>query len=271
MPAIDNKSPQGQSLSGVNVLITRPTKFAGYLIDAIKSRGGYPVPLPAVHVEFTVEGSRFEQLLSSGKEHQMIIFTSRNGVDAISDWMVKQNMHWPGGLIFAAVGPKTAEAMQLEFGVNKVIYPNSNYGIDSLLDMEEMEDLSQTNVALIDGGGTNSVRLLEMLKKRKASSTQHCIVYKRKIPEIDTHDISDFLSSNSMHYVVITSTTGASNLSELLGRQQSDRLKTACAIAYSERIAEFLRLEGFDQVVVPDQPSDDAVVNLMEELGRANG
>ena len=271
MPAIHNNSPRSQSLSGVNVLITRPTKYAGYLADQIESRGGHPVLLPSVQVDFIVEESGFRQLLNSGKEHQMIIFTSRNGVDAIADWMTTQNMRWQSCVAFAAVGPKTAEAIQLAFDVKNVLHPCNNYGIDSLMKLDEMQDLSQTDVALIDGGGTNSARLLEMLRDRNVLSMQHCVVYQRKAPEDDTHEISDFLSSNLLHYVVITSTSGASNLSELLGRQQTDRLKTSCVIAYSERIAEFLRMEEFEQVVVPDQPSDDAVVKLMEELGSANG
>ena len=254
-----------RSLEGVSVLVTRPSAYAGYLIGEIEFRGGHAIALPTVQVDFMVEDSGFPTLLRPDAERTIAIFTSRNAVDAVAEWLTSKNATWLPALECVAVGPKTAKAIQSAFGVDDVVYPVAKHGIDGLLELDRMQDLNQKPSVVIDGGGANSEKLLDNLRQRGSPSVAHFVVYRRKCPEVDSEYVSDLFGESSIDYVVITSVSGASNLIELLGTQLTDRLRASCTIAYSERIADYLCSEGFERVVVASESCDDAVVKAIEE------
>ena len=270
MHGSQNKSCIGGSLEGISVLVTRQGPYAQHLADEIQYRGGHPVMLPAMKVDYIVEDSGFRQLLESDLNRQIVVFTSRNAVDAVAEWMDRQQACWPGGLAFAAVGPKTAQAIRSAFKVNCMLYPRNGFGVDGLMALDRMQDLGQTRCAVIDGGGVNSEKLVGLLHQRGSPAVVHCIVYRRTCPDTDTQYISEYLRRNALDYVVITSVTGASNLFELLGPKSTGRLQASCMVAYSERIAEFLRTSGFQRIAVAGESSDDAVIDAIEELVQNN-
>ncbi len=265
MPGRQVRSGLHRSLEGVSVLVTRPSAYAGYLIGEIETRGGHAIALPTVDVEFTVEDSGFPTLLRTDSERKVVIFTSRNAVDAVAEWLKGKNGIWPTALECAAVGRKTAQAIQSAFGVDDVVHPEANHGIDGLMEMDSMQNLSRMPSVVIDGGGENSAKLSEMLKQRGSPSVAHFIVYRRNCPDVDIEYVAEYLNQGSIDYVVITSVSGASNLFGLLGTQLAARLRASCIIAYSERIADFLCSEGFERVIVASESCDDAVVEAMEE------
>ncbi len=254
-----------RSLEGVSVLVTRPSAYAGYLIGEIEMRGGHAIVLPTVQVDFTVEDSGFPTLLRADSERKIVIFTSRNAVDAVAEWLRSKNAKWPPALECVAVGYKTAQAIQSAFGVADVVYPEARHGIDGLMEMDRMQNLNQMPSVVVDGGGANSEKLSDYLKQRGSRSVVHFVVYRRKCPEVDIESVTDCLNQGSIDYVVITSVSGASNLLELLGTQSTARLRASCIIAYSERIADFLCSEGFDRVIVASESCDDAVIEAIEE------
>ena len=265
MHGSQNKSCLRGSLDGVSVLVTRPFDYARYLADEIEIRGGHPILLPTMQVDYIVEDSGFRQLLESDLDRQIVVFTSRNAVDAVAEWMARQHAHWPANLECAAVGPKTAIAIRSAFRLTDVLHPNERFGIDGLMELDRMQDLSRIPSAVIDGGGANSAKLVGLLQQRGSPSVAHCVVYRRSFPDIDTRYVSEYISRNTLDYVIITSVTGASNLFELLGSQSTDKLRVSCMIAYSERIAEFLRSKGFERIAVAGESSDDAVLEVIEK------
>ncbi len=253
-----------RSLEGVSVLVTRPSAYAGYLIGEIEVRGGHAIVLPTVQVEFTVEDSGFPTLLRVDSERKIVIFTSRNAVDAVTEWLRSKNASWPPALECAAVGRKTAQAIQSSFGVDEVVYPDVHHGIDGLMKTDRMQNLKQMPSVVIDGGGANSEKLSDILRQRGSPSVAHFVVYHRKCPDVEIEYVSDYLGQGSIDYAVITSVSGASNLLEILGTQLAARLRASCIIAYSERIADFLRSENFDRVIVAGESCDDAVIEAIE-------
>lgn len=265
MPGRQNSPGANSSLEGVSVLVTRPSAYAGFLVGEIEMRGGHAIVLPTVQVESMVEDSGFRTLLHAEFERKIVIFTSRNAVDAVTDWLRNENAAWPPALECAAVGRKTAQAIRSSFGIDDVIYPESKHGIDGLMDMDSMQNLNAMPSVVIDGGGANSEKLSDILKQRGSPSVAHYVVYRRKCPDVDIEYVSDYLCQGSIDYVVITSVSGASNLFEILGAQLAARLRASCIIAYSHRIADFLCSEGFERVIVASESRDVAVIEAIEK------
>ncbi len=266
MPASQDRSDSGQSLCGVSVLVTRPVDYDQYLLSQIESRGGRAVSLPALSVEPILNDTEFRAFLESTEVHKTAIFTSRSAVDTVHAWMTEKNLRWPSQFALAAVGPKTARAIQHRICDCDVVYPQEKFGVDGLMGMDDFQDLSRMPTTVIDGGGKNSARLIELLKNRGSPSVEHFVVYRRRFPESDTAVVSRYLVDGTFDFVVITSITGASNLLELLGEQLTNKLKTSCMVAYSKRIADYLTGRGFKSVAVASEASDDAVIHTMEEF-----
>ncbi|MDE0310557.1 MAG: uroporphyrinogen-III synthase [Acidiferrobacterales bacterium] len=269
MPGRRIDSGTCRSLEGVSVLVTRPSAYAGYLIGEIELRGGHAIALPTVQVEYTVEASGLPAVLCADSERKLAIFTSRNAVDAVAEWLRDSNAAWPRVLECAAVGRKTAQAIENSFGIDCAIYPESAHGITHLMEMDRMQNLARTPSMVIDGGGANSKKLSDLLRHRGSPSVAHFVVYRRKCPDVDIGPVAEYLGQGSIGYVVITSVSGATNLFSILGTQLSDRLRASCMITYSERIADRICSEGFDQVVVASESCDDAVIAAIENSVQA--
>ena len=265
MTSSRHKSLRNSSLSGKCVLITRPANFEDYLVQQIELRGGSSIQLPSIEINFVAEKSEIEHLVNSDCGRRMVIFTSRNAVAATAHCMTSINLQWPQYLQCAAVGPKTAESIRKTFGVSDVLSPRSKFGVEGLMEMDEMQNLAGIPTTIIDGGGEGSKKLSELLRQKGSPSIEHLVVYQRILPDADVQSVADCMKGRPVDFTVITSVAGASNLFELIGAKLTEKLKLSCMVAYSDRIAEYLKQQGFDQIVIPSESSDDAVVEAIEQ------
>ena len=251
------------SLKDVRILNTRPAKFSQYLVQQIEQRGGKVVCLPTIKIEFTANPQEIARILAPADSFHWAIFSSRNAVLSVFDCMKSIGLRWPSHLKCAAVGPKTAEAVKQAFEQDQVLSPTRRYGAQGLLDLSEMQDVKSSKIVLFDGGKGTGLLMRELPGRCKEVS--HQIVYSRNLPNVDIEPIAVLVHDRSIHFVVITSVNGGSNLFQLLGTRISNELKRSTFIAYSLRIAEYLKQQGCSNVLVPELASDDAVVELVEK------
>ncbi len=254
-------------LAGKGVLITRPKNLCAYLVSEIKKRAAYPVVFPTIEIVSTAKSSGIEQFLHYRHHLETIVlFVSRNAVHAVEELMRSHDILWPGHLTCAAVGPKTAQEIRFAFGVSEVVEPVSSFGIEGLLNTSRFENLNGVQMAVIDGGGENSTVLCEALIKRGSPKVDHFMVYHRQLPQSDTAEAAKWIENEAVHYVIVSSVAGASNMMTLLGDRLIEQLKRACVIAYSARIGRFLHECGFSSIAVAAEPVDDAVIQAMEHF-----
>ena len=262
MPVSKDKPGTVSSLTNTVVLVTRPVHLAANLVALINSRGGRAISLPTVDIEYTTDAVELKCTLDGKGAGGLAVFTSRNSVGAIDQWLRTQGIEWPCSIRCAAVGPKTAQAVRRAFKVQEVIAPAVRFGAAGLLEVPQMQDLKEVSVSVFDGGeGTG---LLQEQLVDRCRNFRSFVVYRREMPDPDTSAVSAVMNEVGINYVVVTSVTGASNLFHILGATAMEVLQSSYFVAYSERIKNYLVKQEFDRVIVSAQASDEAVVSAIE-------
>ncbi len=246
-------------LSGTTVLITRPGEYAGYLDEKILELGGHSIVLPTLEVKHQTEGLDENSFTT----HDLAIFTSRNAVAAVAEFIDRSKIPWPESLRCAAVGTKTAESVRTAFGVQNVIAPNERFGAEALMTLQTMQNLDGQRVIFFDGGGKRSALLVHMLRTKGCVVVTHAIVYERVRPQCSTDSLAQVLQDGGVDYAVVTSVAGTLNLVDMLEPKDVNALKSATMVAYSQRIAKELAVQGFEQIVVCQSASDDAAIEAI--------
>ncbi len=114
------------NLAGRRIVITRPEADAARLADRLRALGAVPVVAPAIRIEFT-DPPELDRALSDLTGYQWVVFTSRNGVEAV----FRRTGSLAGPKV-AAIGPATAEALR-EHGVAPDLVP-AEYIAEAILD-----------------------------------------------------------------------------------------------------------------------------------------
>ena len=250
-----------QPLRGRTVLVTRPGHLADNLIQAIAAQGGRALHLPTVDIEFQSEIPGIRQVFDGAQPHDIGVFVSVNAVHSVSNWLVANNLHWPPAMKCMAVGPTTAKAAETAFSLDHVTAPASKFGAESLLEMEVLQQTSDSSIALFVGADGSP--LLQTEFPKRGFTVSELIVYRRVIPEINPDSVAESLKESGVDYVVITSITGADHLFEMLGSEFAQQIKSARFVTYSERIANHLTKIGIKHTHVADEASDSSVIETI--------
>jgi uroporphyrinogen III methyltransferase/synthase len=114
------------TLTGRRIVITRPEPDARRLAERLRALGATPVVVPAIRIEFT-DPPELDDALARMAGYDWVIFTSRNGVEAVF-----RRARSIAGPRVAAIGPATAHALR-EHGVEPDLMP-AEYVAEAVLD-----------------------------------------------------------------------------------------------------------------------------------------
>jgi uroporphyrinogen-III synthase len=95
-------------------VITRPQADAERLAERLRGLGATPVVAPAIEIEFT-DPAALDAALTTIHDYHWIVFTSRNGVEAVFRRLPKGALQPDTGHPtprIAAIGPATAQALK---------------------------------------------------------------------------------------------------------------------------------------------------------------
>jgi uroporphyrinogen-III synthase len=112
------------NLEGKRILITRPRLQAGEFAMQLQQLGAVPVFFPVIRISSVEDTSTLDQALRNLDHYQWLVVTSVNGVRAV--WKRMSDLHipaLPATLKVAAIGPKTAAALQ-SAGVQPTFVPD---------------------------------------------------------------------------------------------------------------------------------------------------
>ncbi|HEX2282574.1 MAG TPA: hydroxymethylbilane synthase [Thermomicrobiales bacterium] len=113
-------------LTGARVVVTRPRRQAGPLIDALVRRGAEPLPLPTIRIEPIDDLAQLDGAIEETRQgaFNWCVFTSVNAVEVFANRMDALEVHPDqlGSMRVAAVGRVTAAAVA-EAGLNLTLVP----------------------------------------------------------------------------------------------------------------------------------------------------
>ena len=243
------------------ILITRPRAQAGDFAEKLHSAGFEPIFFPVIEILPIEENVALQRALEKLNCYEWVVFTSVNGVEAVFD---KYSTFFSGGRLrvrFAAIGPKTAEALQKR-GVIPDFVPKE-YVAEAIL--PGLGDLKNKWI-LLPRAEIARQELPEAILT--AGGIAHEIVVYRTLPaEIDM----DGLTALKMGVDVITFTS-ASTVQNFIALAKQNGLNPlnlpnnplfACIGPITEQAA---REEGLTNLVVAKEYTTEGLLHILNNL-----
>ncbi len=259
---------ESKPLFGRRVLVTRARSQASELAARIDELGGEPYEFPVIETRLP-EGeeaeSAIERALVRAEEYDWVMLTSVNGVDYFFRWLERfgvdiRRFHLAK---FAAVGPKTAEALA-QRGIRADLLPES-YRAESLLD-SLADQVAEGQTALLARGNLAREILPQELKK-KGVRTVEIDVYETALSVPADIWLPEMLQNGEIHIVTFTSSSTVLNLLESLRRLGVEdpqaalsRCEIACIGPVTARTAE---QHGLTPTIVPDEYTIEGLVQAL--------
>jgi uroporphyrinogen-III synthase len=104
----------GENLHGLRVLITRPRHQSMEFASKLQALGAEPVLFPVIEIHPIEDSTALDRALLKMSCYDWIIFTSVNGVQAVLERLSLLGIPGlPNDLLCAAIGPKTAAALEM--------------------------------------------------------------------------------------------------------------------------------------------------------------
>jgi uroporphyrinogen-III synthase len=112
----------------MKVLITRPRAQADDFADKLRFAGFEPIFFPAIEIQSIENNVALERALEKLNCYEWVVFTSVNAVDVVF-FLTPPPLPMGDGqeVRFAAIGPKTAEALR-KYGVEPTFIPDEYVG-----------------------------------------------------------------------------------------------------------------------------------------------
>jgi uroporphyrinogen-III synthase len=249
-------------LTGIHILVTRPSHQADELAGKIRAAGGEPYLFPVLEIQDISDPRPLLELIEHLDGFHLAIFVSPNAVNkAMSVICAKRAL--PFDLKIATVGQGTARTLQ-RFGVNGVIVPAARFDSEALLDMAELNRINVAGKRIIIFRGDNGRDLLGETLRKRGAFVEYAECYRRVRPEAEIAPLLAAWTRGEMNAVTVTSSEGLRNLWEMVGDSGRAWLENTPLFVSHERIAEVARKLGFNRVIVTAAGDDGLVAGLQD-------
>lgn len=176
------------------VLVTRQFEQVGSFVNSLSARGHYPFLLPMI------ETSQLCPIIDDGI-YEVILFTSANAVKYFTPYNERVR-----GLVYIAVGPKTAHAMQVYLGVSADRIPIV-YDLEHVKKILATIKLDGARILSPGAKARTEMQLDDLLQFGASISTP--AVYETTFAEYPKGFIDQFIDDNKINVVTFCSPSSA--------------------------------------------------------------
>jgi len=251
---------------GPRVLVTRPAAQAAVWVDRLRATGIDAEALPLIGIVPVADRHGLAAEWAGLAARRLVVFVSSNAV--IHFFAARpSDLAWPAGVVAAAPGPGTAEAL-CDAGVPDaaIVAPASDapqLDSESLWDRLQGRDWRGTSALIVSGDGGRDW-LAERL--RQAGATVDSLpAYRRQAPAF-AGDSALRLTQAIADAAVVWLFSSAEAIANLERAAGAGRFARSRAVATHPRIAERARAAGFGRVIEAG-PRFDAVVACIQSIG----
>ena len=253
-------------LAGIGVLVTRPTKQATELVEAITAQGGIAIEFPAIEIA-PHETADVVNAARNLSDPDLVVFVSPNAV--------RYGLTFADSARIAAVGPATAAALE-NAGREVDIHPSTGHDSEHLLAEPGLQDVHDKVVRIIRGDSGRE--LIADTLKRRGATVEYLPVYSRGVAEHSQERVAEIEQrwrSGEIDVVTVMSVESLQNLVVLLPEWCRSALENTSLVTPATRvIKEALdRFPGIPTMLAKGpQASDmvDAIVTGMKtQTGQA--
>lgn len=259
MHASGEPAPARGPLAGIGIVVTRPARQAGGLVQMLAGLAAHTVVFPALVILPPRDGTSLAAAHATLDTFDAAIFVSSNA----AEYGAPAPGRWPATLAAFATGPGTAAALAA-VGIAAVRMPESSYDSDGLLALPDLTHVGGKRIVIFRGEGGRD-QLARTLRERGAQVV-YAQCYRRARPG-NADGLAEALLRGGLHAVTLTSAEGLDNLWALLPVAARERLAALPAFVPHPNIAAHARELGI--VAVVTGPGDAGLVaGLLEWFAR---
>lgn len=245
------------ALNGAGVLVTRPARQAGALVQQIAALGGSPLVFPAIVITPPADDAALRQAQSNLARYDAAIFVSANAVE----FGVGDPAAWPAQLVAFAPGPGTAAALAA-VGIRNVRVPATTMDSEGLLALPELLDVAGRRIAIFRGEGGSELLFATLTARGAQVVPIEC--YRRSRPATSPAAVIDAWRAGRLDAVTLTSSEGLDNLWAIFDAEGRAYLAATPAFVPHRAIAEHAQALGLRSVIVTAPADAGLLASLLE-------
>jgi len=254
------------SLSGLTVLITRPSNQVDSLRRAIESDGAKALSLPLIEIKTLNDAQAIQDLKDKVLQldsYQSLIFVSNNAVSFGGEIINNYWPQFPVAVDVIAVGPTTAEAAQERLAC-EVIQPSSGMTSEDILRLPHLQDVSEKKIGIVRGQGGREL-LADTLRERGAT-VDYLEAYSRTPVNYTSADFCNRLLEAGVNVLTVSSGESLDRLTHLLADNRK-KFQQMNIVVPSQRVGRQAEKAGYQQVHNASGADPLSFVSALGELG----
>lgn len=245
-------------LAGRGIVVTRPAHQVEALAGLIRAAGGNPIVFPTLEILDPADPQPLLGAIRRLETYDLAIFISPNAVTRVMSRMAGQRS-WPAALRTAAIGKGGVRELN-RFGIDGVIAPERSFDSERLLEMPQLQAISGQRVLIFRGDGGRE--LLGDALAARGAHVDYVACYRRARPQADATPLLQAWARNEIHALIVTSSEGLRNLSDMLGEAGRPWLQQTLMLVPHPRIAAAARALGCVHVN-ETMPGDDGLFEAL--------
>lgn len=254
------------SLSGLTVLITRPSNQVDTLRRAIESDGANVLSLPLIEIKSLNDAQAIQDLKDKVLQldcYQSLIFVSNNAVSFGGEVINNYWPQFPVGVDVIAVGPTTAEAASERFAC-EVLQPSNGMTSEDILCLPQLQEVSEKKIGIVRGQGGREL-LADTLRERGAI-VDYLEAYSRTPVDYTSADFCNRLREAGVNVLTVSSGESLDRLTHLLADNR-EKLQKLNLLVPSQRVGRQAEKAGYQQVHNASGADPISFVSALGELG----
>lgn len=260
------------SLSGLTVLITRPSSQAATMGRAIESAGAKFVSLPLIAINPLGDDQTIQDLKEKVLQldnYQALIFVSNNAVNFGGEVINNYWPQFPVGIDVIAVGPTTAAGASERFGC-EVIQPSSGMTSEDILRLSQLSDVNEKKIGIVRGQGGREL-LADTLRERGAV-VDYLEAYSRTPVNYTSTEFCQNLRDAGVNVLTVSSGESLDRLTHLLADNADNKesgigmMQELSLLTPSERVGRQAREAGYQRVHIADGADPISFLRALDEL-----
>ena len=253
-------------LSGVRVMVTRPSGQAAGFCQLVENAGGEAIHFSTLEIVPLQATPSSNAHITQLNDYDLAIFVSSNaarfGARAIAALHGRQSAH----LRIACIGAATANELH-KFGIHCDIMPQTSASSEALLAHSELRDLSAKRVLIFRGKGGRAV--LGDTLRAQGASVDYVELYQRTRPPVGPQVFKDICRISCPHIICVTSEESLRNLVAMQDQEGRDMLVQCQLLLGSPRLAPAAGALGFPlRPLQAADPSDDTMFAVLLKWAR---
>jgi len=254
------------SLSGLTVLITRPSNQVDSMRRAIEAAGAKALSLPLIEIKSLNDTSAIQDLKDKVlrlDSYQSLIFVSNNAVRFGGEVINNYWPQFPMGVDVIAVGPTTAEAARERLAC-EVIQSSSGMTSEDILCLPALQDVSEKKIGIVRGQGGREL-LADTLRERGAI-VDYLEAYSRTPVAYTSAEFCNRLFEACVNVLTVSSGESLDRLTHLLV-DNSEMKQQLHLLVPSERVGLQAEQSGYQHVHNASGADPSSFVSALGELG----